>query len=246
MPCQTLPYQTILSHATGSMLYGIRRRPERLDRHPGVRAELTALGFSWEVPKKGPRGPRKKHKELAPDAAACNDCSVRARANGHGSDSRSGVPLGSGSIALHNVSCSGSDESGARERIDRNDNGEAVLGDSARSNVDRDGGVSGDEELPTNGLPSQPLRAFPSPPISRLLRAEVTAATTATFVEENVAESSGHPRNHPLLGSEKVLPEEEEATHGEEGASSVTTAAASSGVRSRRRAEVSARVLRYT
>lgn len=42
------------------MLYGIRRRPERLDRHPGVRAELNALGFSWEVPKKGPRGPRKR------------------------------------------------------------------------------------------------------------------------------------------------------------------------------------------
>lgn len=42
------------------MLYGIRRRPERLDRHPGIRAELTALGFSWEVPKKGPRGPRKR------------------------------------------------------------------------------------------------------------------------------------------------------------------------------------------
>lgn len=42
------------------MLYGLRRRPERLDRHPEVRAELTALGFSWEVPRKGSRGPHKR------------------------------------------------------------------------------------------------------------------------------------------------------------------------------------------
>lgn len=31
-----------------------------MDRHPEVRAELTALGFSWEVPRKGSRGPRKR------------------------------------------------------------------------------------------------------------------------------------------------------------------------------------------
>lgn len=49
---------------TGWMLYGLRRRPERLDRHPEVRAELTALGFSWEVPRKGSRGPRRR-KSLA-------------------------------------------------------------------------------------------------------------------------------------------------------------------------------------
>lgn len=42
------------------MLYGLRRHPERLDRYPGVRAELIALGFSWDVPKKGPKGPRRK------------------------------------------------------------------------------------------------------------------------------------------------------------------------------------------
>lgn len=52
------------------MLYGIRRRPERLDRHPGVRAELTALGFSWEVPKKGPRGPRKRKPLVATTTVA--------------------------------------------------------------------------------------------------------------------------------------------------------------------------------
>lgn len=46
------------------MLYGLRRHPDRLDRHPGVKAELTALGFSWNVPKKGPKGPRRKKKGL--------------------------------------------------------------------------------------------------------------------------------------------------------------------------------------
>eukprot|EP00752_Nemacystus_decipiens_P004819 g4386.t1 len=56
----------------GWMLYGLRRRPERLDRHPEVRAELTALGFSWEVPRKGSRGPRKRQastSSAAPTAA---------------------------------------------------------------------------------------------------------------------------------------------------------------------------------
>lgn len=63
-----MPYSK-LPVLKGSMLYGLRRRPERLDRHPSVRAELTALGFSWEVPKKGPRGPRKR--KTAADPLSC-------------------------------------------------------------------------------------------------------------------------------------------------------------------------------
>ncbi|CAB1118827.1 unnamed protein product [Ectocarpus sp. CCAP 1310/34] len=39
----------------GSMLYGLRRNPDRLNRHPEIRAEITALGFSWKVPKRGRR-----------------------------------------------------------------------------------------------------------------------------------------------------------------------------------------------
>ena len=75
------PWAETLKHThAGWMLYGLRRRPERLDRHPEVRAELTALGFSWEVPRKGSRGPRKR-KPLASGAtlAAATPCGVDGR-----------------------------------------------------------------------------------------------------------------------------------------------------------------------
>lgn len=48
----------------GSILYGLRRHPERLDRYPDVKAELTSLGFSWDVPKRGPKGPRRRRRLL--------------------------------------------------------------------------------------------------------------------------------------------------------------------------------------
>ncbi|CAM9898051.1 unnamed protein product [Ectocarpus fasciculatus] len=52
----------------GSMLYGLRRNPERLNRHPEIRAEITALGFSWKVPK---RGRRKSAATASAAAATC-------------------------------------------------------------------------------------------------------------------------------------------------------------------------------
>ena len=76
-----LACRTNLFASIGSMLYGLRRRPERLDRHPSVRAELTALGFSWEVPKKGPRGPRKR-KIAGTSSSNVNDSSDGAAGSG--------------------------------------------------------------------------------------------------------------------------------------------------------------------
>lgn len=67
------------------MLYGLRRHPERLDRHPGVKAELTALGFSWNVPKKGPKGPRRK-KYVAPQVSKPSSRGVLNVTDGSGGE----------------------------------------------------------------------------------------------------------------------------------------------------------------
>eukprot|EP00903_Cladosiphon_okamuranus_P017703 g16302.t1 len=98
----------------GWMLYGLRRRPERLDRHPEVRAEITALGFSWEVPRKGSRGPRKRKAVVSsatPTGAVAGVASdgVVAAADGRGGAGggvvtgadgiRAGVSLGGRALA---------------------------------------------------------------------------------------------------------------------------------------------------
>ncbi|CBJ27332.1 conserved unknown protein [Ectocarpus siliculosus] len=84
----------------GSMLYGLRRNPERLNRHPEIRAEITALGFSWKVPKRG----RRKSTATAAAAAAAATCAgvdgtvPRSRGGGR-NEAQRGEPGGAAAAA---------------------------------------------------------------------------------------------------------------------------------------------------
>ncbi|CAM9562759.1 unnamed protein product [Choristocarpus tenellus] len=46
-------------HQLGYFLYRLRRNPTRLKRYPDIKAKMDALGFQWDMPCKGPKGPHK-------------------------------------------------------------------------------------------------------------------------------------------------------------------------------------------